>query len=80
MATLLTHPFDVVRTRLQLQAAGRGIGQHRYAGVIDAFISIPKEEGVKRLFSGVIPRLLKRTFSSSIVWAAYETILKSFRL
>jgi hypothetical protein len=79
MGTLLTHPFDVVRTRLQLQASGNAIGHHKYKGVIDAFISIPKEEGIRRLFRGIVPRILKRTVSSGIVWAAYETILKSFR-
>ena len=52
----LTTPFDCVKTRLQ---AERRAGQTHYKGLIDALITIPKEEGFKALFKGGIARVIR---------------------
>jgi hypothetical protein len=51
-ATLLTHPFDLIKLRLAVQD-GKGTGERtRYRGPIHAFRSILREEGVRQLYRG----------------------------
>ncbi|EFC40156.1 predicted protein [Naegleria gruberi] len=70
-ATLITHPFDLVRTRMQLPNQGG------YNGFMDALITIPKEEGLRTLFfRGIIPKILKRGLAHAISWSLYESTVK----
>jgi hypothetical protein len=58
-ATLLTHPFDLIKLRLAVQD-GKGTGERtRYRGPIHAFRSILREEGVRQLYrvSGYLTNL-----------------------
>ncbi|CAI8005608.1 Mitochondrial folate transporter/carrier [Geodia barretti] len=51
-ATLLTHPFDLIKLRLAVQD-GKGTGERTsYRGPIHAFRSILREEGVRQLYRG----------------------------
>jgi len=70
-ATLITHPFDVVRTRLQLPNQGG------YNGFVNALVMIPKEEGMRTLFlRGVLPKILKRGLAHAISWSLYESTVR----
>ncbi|KAL9658784.1 hypothetical protein ABK040_005938 [Willaertia magna] len=70
-ATLMTHPFDLIRTRLQLPNQGG------YKGFIDALVCIPKEEGLKTLFlRGIVPKIIKRGIGNAISWTLYESTVK----
>ncbi|KAL9655363.1 hypothetical protein ABK040_011204 [Willaertia magna] len=62
LSSLLTHPFDMIRTRQQLQSSS-------YKGIFDAIRTITKEEGLKTLFRGISARLVKRAFASGITWS-----------
>lgn len=64
MATAATHPFDVVRTRLQLNPSK--------SGVTKTFIDIFMKEGTKSLFRGITLRVAKRSASSALSWSLYE--------
>ncbi|KAG2378370.1 hypothetical protein C9374_008513 [Naegleria lovaniensis] len=67
-ATLITHPFDLIRTRLQLPNQGG------YSGFMDALVTIPKEEGLRTLFlRGIVPKIMKRGLAHAISWSLYES-------
>nr|CAG8497257.1 13498_t:CDS:2 [Entrophospora candida] len=57
VAAGLTTPLDVVKTRVMLSAKNQIV--HNYSGgVVDTFNRIIKEEGARKLFSGIGPRVL----------------------
>ena len=81
----VTTPLDRLKTRLQTQ--GLGVVDHerfgastpkveapRYSGIMDAFRSIAKEEGIAGFFRGMAPRLMTHTPSVAISWTVYETM------
>ena len=72
LAAAVTTPLDVVKTRVQIQlgqGAGTGPGYvTRMAG------QIAREEGVKQLFAGMVPRAARAAPSCAIVLASYEVL------
>ena len=104
LATLVTHPPDVMRTRLQLQRASasalranggvpppvrllrfwlasavlaltrtRTVPQ---PGMLPAvrLREIVRQEGVKALWSGITPRIARRTLQQAMTWSLFEFI------
>lgn len=67
LASVLTQPADVVKTRLQLYP-------HQYKSNGDAVISILKINGVTGLFKGIVPRTLRRTLMAALSWTVYEQL------
>lgn len=55
VATMFTHPLDLVKTRLVVQGIGDPLN---YAGVQDCFAKILKSDGVAGLYRGLIPSLI----------------------
>ena len=47
--TLVGHPFDTMKVRLQTQPAGKPL----YKGLLDCFVKTLKNEGVGGLYKGV---------------------------
>jgi solute carrier family 25 protein 38 len=66
-STLATQPFDLVKTRIQLDPA-------KYSSLTRAFRLILQEEGVMRFFLGAGVRLSRKTLSSAITWTIYEEL------
>ncbi|NXR13719.1 MTCH2 protein, partial [Semnornis frantzii] len=54
-ATIITHPFHVITLRCMVQFIGR---ETKYSGILSAFTTIYREEGILGFFAGLIPRLL----------------------
>jgi len=50
--------------------------QLKYDGLMDAFMSIVKEEGYSGLWRGLAPRLMTHTPAVAISWTTYETAKK----
>jgi solute carrier family 25 citrate transporter 1 len=72
-----TGPMDVIKTRLQAQGkagSGGGGGRTRYTGVLHALATIPREEGVRALWKGLLPRLMRIPPGQAIVWAVSDSI------
>lgn len=67
-ATLVTHPFDLLKTRLQLSSQSQNIFR--------LFVNILKVEGLRSFFAGIAPRLVRKSLSSAITWAVYERLSK----
>ena len=53
IATLITYPFDLLRTRFAMQGHDRV-----YHGTLQAFMSIHHNEGTRGIYRGVGPSLL----------------------
>uniref|UniRef100_A0A7S3PR75 Uncharacterized protein n=1 Tax=Aplanochytrium stocchinoi TaxID=215587 RepID=A0A7S3PR75_9STRA len=56
-ATMIVTPFEVIKTRLQKQVGSANL---KYKGPIDVVVKVIKEEGVKRMWSGNIPTVIRQ--------------------
>ncbi|GMM34911.1 Hem25 protein [Saccharomycopsis crataegensis] len=70
-ATLITTPFDTIKTRIQIEP-------QYYRNFFHASKLILTQEGVLVLFRGAGLRLVRKTLSAGIAWGVYEELLKFF--
>ncbi|AET41656.1 citrin Ecym_8386 [Eremothecium cymbalariae DBVPG len=68
-AAFLTTPFDVIKTRLQIDPKK---GESSYHGIFHAVRTILKEEGIKSFFKGGPARVLRSSPQFGFTLAAYE--------
>jgi len=78
-AAFVTTPFDVIKTRLQTQAAVPGQGV-QYKGVLQTLKGITKTEGISGLYRGVTPRLFIYVSQGAIFFASYEVMKRVIHL
>ena len=72
LATLLTQPVDVVRTRLQLGAVD-GVSSWSLGTVLTKGVTdVVRIEGVLALFTGTLSRVIKRSLSTALTWMLFE--------
>lgn len=78
-AVTFTNPWEVVKTRLQLQGELMRSAQVKrvYRGVGDAFIKIASKEGLSGLQRGLIPAYLYQLVMNGVRFGGYDS-LKSF--
>lgn len=69
-ATTLTHPFEVIKTKQQLEM-GQQWGLRQVARAVYA------KDGLTGFFRALVPRLVRRSLMSGITWTLYSTILKT---
>ncbi|KAF5371954.1 hypothetical protein D9615_008068 [Tricholomella constricta] len=69
IATLATHPFDVIKTKIQVRS------EDRYHGLMRTIKTIWKQRGVVGYFDGATLRMSRKVLSSAIGWAVYEGYL-----
>lgn len=67
MASIITHPPDVIKTRVQTQP-------RRYRNSAHAAVEVIRTESVQALFSGVLPRLIRKTLMAAVSWTLFETL------
>mmetsp|Transcript_13909 Transcript_13909/g.35196 ORF Transcript_13909/g.35196 Transcript_13909/m.35196 type:complete len:299 (+) Transcript_13909:1-897(+) len=58
-ATLIVTPFEVIKTRLQKQVNTAGV-EPKYKGPIDVVVKVIREEGVRRMWSGNMPTVIRQ--------------------
>lgn len=73
LASLVTHPADVVKTRMQLEPL-------IYPSVTKACTQILGLSGPRGFLVGLAPRMLRRTLMSALAWTCYEEIMRRFGL
>ncbi|KAL6889894.1 mitochondrial carrier domain-containing protein [Trichoderma longibrachiatum] len=66
----VVYPLNVVRTRLQTQ--GTAMHPQTYTGIWDVTRKTIQHEGVRGLYKGLTPNLLKVAPALSITWVVYE--------
>ncbi|XP_013111774.1 mitochondrial uncoupling protein Bmcp [Stomoxys calcitrans] len=71
-----TFPIDTTKTRLQIQGQkiDNTFSQLRYRGMTDAFIKISREEGLRALYSGIWPAVLRQATYGTIKFGTYYTL------
>lgn len=69
-ATVLTNPFDVMRTRLQLRPA-------QYRNFLHCAAVLARTEGPRAFLDGVVLRVARKSVSSALTWTLYEYLLAS---
>ncbi|KAJ2041416.1 S-adenosylmethionine transporter [Coemansia sp. S16] len=72
-AAALTTPLDVVKTRVMLST--KGMGAHlEYSGIVPTLTRIAREEGVRALFSGIVPRTIWISVGGFVFLGSYEKV------
>ena len=71
-STLLTHPLDVVKTRMMVHDGAHHALVPRYASVGAALRTIAARKGLQALYGGLAPALVGGALSWGIYFAAYE--------
>ena len=69
---LIGYPLTVVRTRLITQNMTTTLGQYRYNGAVDALLQIWEHEGIRGLYRGQVPSLMKSLPAISIGYGTFE--------
>ena len=82
MSKLLVYPLDVIKKRLQVQGFEKArleFGAVRsYSGVMNCVRQTMAEEGVRGLFKGLSPSLVKAAAVAGLNMMVYEQIRKAF--
>ncbi|KAL2205585.1 mitochondrial carrier [Sarocladium strictum] len=70
VAQTCTYPFDVLRRRFQINTMS-GMG-YQYKSIGDAVRVIVRQEGIRGLYKGIVPNLLKVAPSMASSWLSFE--------
>lgn len=73
LASLVTQPADVIKTKMQLYPG-------KYQSILHVILFIQKKHGFQGYFTGLVPRMLRRTLMASMAWTVYEQITRSIGL
>ncbi|QRV72253.1 mitochondrial carrier protein [Ceratobasidium sp. AG-Ba] len=72
-ATFATHPFDMVKTSMQVRS------EPQFSRFITTITALWREAGVFGFFNGMSLRMTRKVCSSAIGWSVYEAMLLAFR-
>ncbi|XP_018020386.1 mitochondrial glycine transporter A isoform X2 [Hyalella azteca] len=73
LASAITQPFDVVKTKMQLYP-------DKFSSLLQVVIYVRKKYGYKGYFKGLVPRMLRRTLMAAMAWTVYENMMQTLKL
>ncbi|XP_011066154.1 PREDICTED: solute carrier family 25 member 38-like isoform X1 [Acromyrmex echinatior] len=73
LASIVTQPPDVIKTKMQLYP-------NEFHGICHATFFIYKKYGILGYFKGIIPRMLRRTLMTTMAWTVYEQVTRQIGL
>jgi len=68
IATIVTYPYQTVKTRLQAKGT--------YNGMIDTFIRILTEEGFMTFYNGVLSKIVQSVFTAAFLFSCQENLVQ----
>lgn len=74
MSCLITHPLDIIRTRVFFQFHNKDQTQH-YQGIGQALLKIYEHDGVIGYFRGLTPRIMRKGLGNILAWGIYEYLV-----
>jgi len=81
IACATTQPLDVIKTRLQTQEVLRDMANDsernsgvRYSGLMTTLSSVLRDEGIRGLYRGMVPRMVFAAPSAAMCWGTYEVV------
>ncbi|WAQ95647.1 TPC-like protein [Mya arenaria] len=84
LSKLLMYPMDVTKKRLQIQGfeeARKNFGAVRqYKGVVHCIKQSLKDEGLRGMYKGLSPSLLKAVFVSGTIFCVYDQVCYVFMM
>lgn len=69
LCSVLTNPFDAVKTRIQLQP-------REYPNALAAARRMLAEEGLRSMWDGLALRLSRKALSGALAWTVYEELVR----
>ena len=72
LAATVTHPLDLVKTRLMTQGSRAPLGLSLYTGVAGTLRAVAREEGLRGLTRGLAVRLCYNTLFTALGMSAFE--------
>ncbi|KAJ7876281.1 mitochondrial carrier protein RIM2 [Mycena leptocephala] len=73
VASLITYPHEVIRTRLRQPKVN---GVMKYTGLWQTFRLVIAEEGARRLYGGLSAHLMRVVPNAAVMYSIYEGILR----
>lgn len=73
LASVVTNPADVIKTRMQLYP-------ERFPSILSAAMYVHQTYGIAGYLHGIVPRMLRRTLMAAMAWTIYEEITRSIGL
>lgn len=67
LASIVTQPADVLKTKMQLYPS-------KFNGIWSCVIYVHSKYGFKGYFKGMVPRMLRRTLMATMAWTVYEQV------
>lgn len=67
--SVISNPFDAVKTRIQLQP-------QLYRNIWHAWYKMVTHEGVRSLWDGLLLRMSRKALSSALAWTVYEELIR----
>jgi len=73
LASVVTQPADVVKTKMQLYPG-------QFTSILHVLAYVHQKYGVVGHFKGLVPRMLRRTLIAAMAWTIYEQVTQSIGL
>ncbi|CAL4095438.1 unnamed protein product [Meganyctiphanes norvegica] len=73
LASLVTQPFDVVKTKMQLYP-------DKFKSFPESTLMVYKKYGPAGYFKGLVPRMVRRTLMAAMAWTVYEKLMMRYSL
>lgn len=73
LASTITQPFDVLKTKVQLYP-------NQFNNLLDVIVYVHKKYGYRGYFKGLVPRMVRRTLMAAMAWTVYEKMMVTMQL
>jgi len=74
MSCMITHPLDIIRTRVFFQYYNKDQTQH-YKSIWQALLKIYEHDGMIGYFRGLTPRIMRKGLGNILAWGIYEYLV-----